>query len=148
MRKGHIILCCFILSATLASAQTAFNEEWVQRYNGIDSLSDIGIAVDAQGCVYVAGSTQSSATGFDLVVLRYSPAGAQLWEAGYNGAGNGNDVARGLTTDSDCNVYVTGESATGTGTTDYITLNMIPPVSNSGRLRSTGPPTQMMWPIA
>ncbi len=49
-------------------------QQWIQRYNGPGNGSDYGysVAVDAQGSVYVTGSSAQSGINFDYVTIKYS----------------------------------------------------------------------------
>ncbi len=100
---------------------------WSQTYNGAASGSDYGTTVtsDASGNIYVGGATYSASTfSYDYLVLKYSSSGSLLWQASYNGPGNGYDVVAGITVDNTGNVTVTGASK-GTGNfanLDYATV--------------------------
>lgn len=99
---------------------------WLSTYNGNGNFKDFPTSVktDQAGNVYVSGQSYGGAlTNYDMVVLKYSPSGAQLWASLYNGSGNGNDIANSLEVDPSGNVYVTGSGLeTETGTFDYVTL--------------------------
>jgi uncharacterized repeat protein (TIGR01451 family) len=84
----------------------------------------LGIAVDAQGNVYVAGSSTSTdfplAVPFqgvkdafeDAFVLKMNPAGTGLVYSTYFG-GNGSDVANAIAIDSQGNAYIAGLTGSG-----------------------------------
>ena len=105
--------------ATVKYDTATGNEEWVARYNGPASFSDVAraIAVDTSGNVYVTGREKisDSATGYDYATVKYAPNGTELWVASYNGPGNSYDFATAIAVDSSGNVYVTGRSY-GSGT--------------------------------
>ncbi|MBI3562136.1 MAG: SBBP repeat-containing protein [Gammaproteobacteria bacterium] len=75
------------------------------------------IATDLNDNVYVAGYLAGDLAGFtsaglnDLFVVKYDSSGAKLWTQQLGTATN--DYARGVTTDSSGNVYVTGTTADG-----------------------------------
>ena len=84
-----------------------------------------GIAVDASGNAYVAGtagSTQTTfpvtvgpdlthnGTGIDAFVAKVNPSGTALVYCGYIG-GNNNDFGNGIAVDAFANAYVTGRTA-------------------------------------
>ena len=74
------------------------------RYNGSGNGADYAqaLAVDAQGNVYVTGTSSGSDSGQDYVTVKYDPNGTPLWGeegARYNGPGNGDDVAWALAVD-------------------------------------------------
>jgi len=99
-------------------------QEWVARYNGPASGSDIAVdlTVDAAGNVYVTGYSEGSGTGYDYATAKYDANGNQLWVARYNGPANGEDEAASVAFDAVGNVYVTGYSqGVGTGR-DYATV--------------------------
>ena len=80
------------------------------------------LVVDASGNVFVAGTSNSSRTGDDIVVHKYNRnTGSLLWEVRYNGPGNGNDYPNDLALDADGNVLVTGQSVGAGSGLDYWT---------------------------
>ena len=100
-------------------------ELWVARYNGPGNSSDDvrDLAVDGQGNVYVTGNSynDNNYTNNDYATVKYSPSGAQLWVARYNGPGNLRDAAFSLAVDGQGNVYVAGSSDNSTNS-DYATI--------------------------
>lgn len=100
--------------------------QWRRTYNGPASGRDVatGIAVDANGNVYITGySYQGQGPETDYVTIKYSAGGTQQWVRNYNGSGNNIDKATAIGVDKQGNVYVTGTSdgANGVGS-DYATL--------------------------
>ncbi len=90
---------------------TTIHQEWVQRYNGANSLVDGATAIDLNGNVYVSGATTSSTSGFNMLTIKYNPSGTQQWSQIYTANGsNYNDIARAITVDDSGTVYIAGES--------------------------------------
>ena len=103
------------------------NQLWAARYNGPGNFEDLAsaLAVDAAGNVYVTGYTGTSVFGGtlkDYATVKYDANGNQLWEARYNGPGNGGDGATALAVDTAGNVYVTGWSSGSSTNLDYATI--------------------------
>jgi len=100
-------------------------QQWKARYNGPASGNDTANAavVDGSGNVYVTGSSLGSGSGLDYATIKYNSSGTQQWVARYNGTGNGDDTAVGISVNTmSGNVYVTGTSL-GSGTSsDYATV--------------------------
>jgi uncharacterized delta-60 repeat protein len=96
---------------------------WTNRYNGPGNTGDTayGMAVDAGGNLYVAGSSYGNTSGYDYATIAYSSAGMVLWVTHYNGPGNANDLAQAVATDASGNVFVTGYSDSGTSL-DWATI--------------------------
>lgn len=63
---------------------------------------------DVNKNVYVAGATLNGLGNYDMLLTKYSPAGAIIWVKQYAGAGNGNDAAVNFILDASFNVYVVG----------------------------------------
>ena len=83
---------------------------WQKTWGTTDSPEDAtGVAVGADGSIYVAGSTPSTTVQFasDIALLKLDPAGTLLWQRTY-GAGDGVDARGGVDVASDGSVYVAG----------------------------------------
>ncbi len=100
---------------------------WVRRYNGTgNNLDDPNVlAVDTNGYVYLTGRSYGGGTFFDYATIKYTPTGDTLWVRRFNGPGNALDQPYALALDRKGNVYVTGESWTGTSS-DYATIKYLP----------------------
>lgn len=98
-------------------------EQWAARYNGPANFIDIAnaIAVDGSGNVYVTGISAGITSLSDYATVKYNSAGQQQWVARYNGPSNATDEAFSITVDGSGNVYVTGQSLSGTNY-DYATV--------------------------
>jgi len=100
-------------------------EVWVRHFasGGAPATDDaIGVAVDAAGNIYVTGYSSGLPHGVDYLTIKYTANGAKVWEARYNGPGNGDDLASALVVDAAGNVYVTGVSFGGSASDDYTTV--------------------------
>ncbi|MEI6948751.1 SBBP repeat-containing protein [Paraflavisolibacter sp. H34] len=99
-------------------------QQWAARYNGPANSSDFAraLAVDGSGNVYVTGHSFSTAGRFDYLTVKYNAAGAQQWEARYDGPGHDLDEAHALAVDGSGNVYVAGQSAGSSSFPDYATV--------------------------
>lgn len=116
--KGVVVLGVILLFSNSYS-QT---QEWVQRNNGSLNSNDEfqAVTVDNSGNVYVGGSV--SGLNYDYAIVKYSPAGTELWNKTYNGTGNSDDYIHDIAVDDAGNVYVTGESIGSSSNTDYATI--------------------------
>jgi len=73
------------------------------------------VVTDAQGNVYVTGSTYSTVTDpatstADILTVKYDSKGGKQWEVAYNGPYNGFDNGASLVLDQSGNIYVVGTS--------------------------------------
>jgi hypothetical protein len=84
------------------------------------------LALDGRGGVVVAGSSKSPVSKSDYLTVCYSPDGAELWAARYDGLGEGEDCVRGLAVDRDGNVFVSGESRREGPGGDFATVKYDP----------------------
>lgn len=104
--------------------------QWQRSIGGTSADHGYNIAIDSGGNVYIVGSTQSQgAGGFDLVLIKFNPAGQVQWQRALGGANT--EHGYGIAVDSSNNVFVTGFSAsTGAGGGDVIVAKY----NNSGTL--------------
>ncbi|OGC79770.1 MAG: hypothetical protein A2145_05740 [candidate division Zixibacteria bacterium RBG_16_40_9] len=101
---------------------------WVRRYNGPskaeESITDL--AVDLNGNVYITGSREDSlsleVTNINLLIIKYSPSGALLWNKIYDRGTTSIDFGNSMAVDDSGNVYVTGSSAGTLTGEDFTTI--------------------------
>lgn len=93
----------------------AGNRQWTRQFGAAGDDEGVGLAIDAQGNVYVAGSTRGgvldgniNSGGFDLFVVKYDATGTRQWTRVFGTPAN--DRATGIATDAQGNVYVTGST--------------------------------------
>lgn len=124
MKKSHSLLfvLCFALATQFVNAQIPV--AWAATYNGPSGLQDNAraIAVDAAGCVYVAGFGSNTSQNWDMTTAKYSADGNLIWARHYDRGVGFHDEGRDMVLDADANVYVTGYSM-GSGTVmDIVTI--------------------------
>jgi len=97
---------------TTIAYDSSGNELWVAKYNGTENANDYGadIATDSSGFIYVAGESRGAGSEWDYATVAYDSSGNEVWTARYDGLVNLDDAALALVTDSDGNIYVTGNS--------------------------------------
>src|SRR5437773_2112692 len=86
---------------------------WQQNLNGTANSGDLGafsVAVDNQGNVVAAGSTQNAGTFFDFTVAKFDRDGILLWQQNLNGTANGSDAAFSVAVDNQGNVVTAGST--------------------------------------
>jgi hypothetical protein len=66
------------------------------------------IARDSHGAIYVAGTMKRAATGWDVAMMKLSPAGKRLWTRYVDGYEGGRDTGVDLAVDTRDRVYLTG----------------------------------------
>jgi hypothetical protein len=104
---------------------SALAQAW---YNGPASSTDVPVAsaVDGNGNLYVTGKSFAGVgAGYDIVTVKYSSNGTQVWVARYVGPGK-DDIPYAIAVDRDGIVYVTGASQAagfnGDTAFDYVTI--------------------------
>jgi len=106
------IWLCFILQAALPVAAHAEAFHWMRTYSGAANRGDQGhgMAVAADGSVFVTGATHVAGQSHNLLLLKYSPGGSLLWMKTNNGAANGGDRGVDVAVAADGSVYVAGHT--------------------------------------
>lgn len=111
-----LFLTISIITTSLFAHSQVF-QEWVQRFNGTDSLFDVASAIDVNGNIYITGATRIIPDDH-LVTIKYNKAGVQQWAVISNVGRQGLAIVL----DNACNVYVTGLTISATDKFDFITL--------------------------
>lgn len=95
-------------------------QQWVVEYAGLEDDDGNALAVDNAGNVYVVGTSFATATGKDMVTIKYNSSGSVVWERRLllNLEDHGADIAL----DGSGNVYITGTSTSAGGGADYFTV--------------------------
>jgi uncharacterized delta-60 repeat protein len=72
-------------------------ELWKKRFNGPAGGQDIAraVATDAEGNIYVTGSSMATSSRADVFTIKYDPSGATIWQRRFTspGLGSGNPQA-------------------------------------------------------
>ena len=98
---------------TTIKYNSAGQQEWVARYNGLGNRDDylFAMAIDAFGNAYVTGfSVVDSDSHFDCLTIKYDSAGQEQWIARYT-APSGYAAGDAIVLDGSGNVYVAAEGA-------------------------------------
>ncbi|MCX7877794.1 MAG: T9SS type A sorting domain-containing protein [Ignavibacteria bacterium] len=114
----------FILSVSLSwDLMSQVSNLWISRYNGNVNNADVALsmAVDNDH-VYIAGYTTEA--NEDIIVLKYTSSGTEIWKAIYNGSGNSSDKPSAIELDGNGNIYVCGYSTTKNGAVDFLILKV------------------------
>ena len=91
------------------------NMLWEREINGSSNTQStddaVALATDNSGNIYAAGYVKNSGTGYDMMLVKYSPTGDSVWAQQYNyDLANETDKAIGIAISSDGKIYVTGRS--------------------------------------
>lgn len=65
-------------------------------------------------------------SNFDMLVLKYNPAGKEIWSARYDGPASGEDLISALAVGRDGSVYLTGQCRVPDARNDFTTLKFNP----------------------
>lgn len=105
------------------------NQVWQAAYNNAAANgNDIptSILVDNSGNVFVTGKSEGAGSFYDIITIKYSPDGNEIWNDRYNGEGNDVDCGNALGQDLLGNVIVAGYSVGATSSEDFTTIKYSP----------------------
>jgi uncharacterized delta-60 repeat protein len=122
------------------------SEEWVAWHEGLEYDHDLDVAalaVDDDGCVYLAGGCGPAYTQADFLTVKYDPDGNELWTASYDGPANDMDLALAIDLDIDGNVYVCGVTTVTAGSEfEYVTVKYDPDGNEEWTVTHEGPSSE------
>jgi hypothetical protein len=98
---------------------------WNKTYDGENNDNDnaYGIAVDAEGYVYITGRSDMATAGYDCQTIKYDPSGNKVWNVSYDAGGT--DTGRSITVDDSGYVFVASSSqnyVNGASDTDWVII--------------------------
>ena len=110
---------------------SAGTQQWLMTYDGAAASGDYGksITLDLNNNVIVASQSFATNQWMDILTIKYSNAGSQLWTARYNHAANRFEDAWDVKCDAAGFIYVVGQGqAVGNNSTppDCVTLKFSP----------------------
>jgi len=91
---------------------TSGQQIWIARYTG-NELGYNGassIKLDSKNNIIVTGVSEGNGSGGDIVTIKYSVSGEQIWVQRYTSLGNNEDFTATIGIDSLDNVFVAGQS--------------------------------------
>ncbi|MFC2157606.1 SBBP repeat-containing protein [Acidobacteriota bacterium] len=109
---------------------TGLYADGAARYNGPGNSADVpaAIAVDGSDNVIVTGASKDNLSLWDYATVKYNTDGTPVWASPvrFTGQGSGHDQPHSMTLDSSGNIYVTGESDSGSANIDFCTIKYDP----------------------
>jgi len=85
----------------------------------------IGMALDTSGNIYVTGGSYNTSTRYDIVVMKYSPAGTPVWIDLFDGELGLDDKPAAIVVDLRQDIVVSG-STIGAASSDFVTIKYDP----------------------
>ncbi len=115
------------------------NQLWVARYDFFGHEDEARrIALDGAGNVYVTGASRGDGTGLDILTIRYTDAGSEVWAGRYTGDGEADDGPHAIATAGSW-IYVVGSVYDSKTADDMILLRYTEDGSIRGIARYNGP---------
>lgn len=125
MTKRILLNAAFFIISTCA-VYSQVTEQWVKRYSetAFSNEHPVKIVVDKfSGDIYVCGSVRDhSSAKNDILTIKYSSQGMELWKKLYNGEGNGDDMPQSMILDQLGGLIITGYSKGRASGNDCITI--------------------------
>lgn len=125
---GTVLLVLLLVALPAVPAAAAPSVVWTRGIDGVGEDDDVrGVALDAAGNVYVAGSldTEQGTSGPFAMLRRYSPSGTLRWQRLYEGP-EALAYGRGVAVDGHGRAYLVGETTAPPGAPAFILLKYSP----------------------
>lgn len=102
--------------------------EWVRRFNGSAGRFDIvtTMKIDNNSNAFVYGNANQTGAFSDIAAIKYSPSGAVVWQAFFNGYSSQLDECKDAFLDTDGTSYLTGITSDTNQVVKIITLKISP----------------------
>ncbi len=126
--SSFLFLLIFNFLFSPAGAQVPVKEGW--RHTVKLSLNSINKAnslkVDRDGNVYVLGTTWFADSAKDILLIKYTPDGNEVWERTYDNPSHGDDIPISMCLDPEGNVWVCGMAKVKRDNADFLIVKFTP----------------------
>lgn len=114
----------FANNITTVKINSAGVVQWKKVFRKAGYSNGIGqdICLDNSGNVNVAAISKNSASNFDIIIIKYSQSGNELWNQYYDGSGSGDDIAVSIRNDLLDNVLIGGTTKISTSNQDIVII--------------------------
>ncbi len=111
------------LDIQIQTTNCSFIYEWDYNIDGGHDFIDEGkdVVVDGNGYAYFTGYVHDQVTSYDVILIKYSQDGTELWKQFFKRGGASVEKGYAITADTQNNIYVTGEQYAN-ATYDYQVL--------------------------
>ena len=124
----------------LVKYNSAGNAMWIDQFNGTGNDIDdpVAVKIDNSANIYVITNSVGLNSHYDIVLIKYNPAGVRQWVRSYNGPENNIDEATSMAIDRNNNIYITGFSLDWCVTIKYNSSGNLEWVKKFNTLQSLG----------
>jgi len=107
LTKSFVVLCFISLLSICVFSQ---------------NYQAVGMKLDSAGNIFVVGKRYTTADDSDVLLVKYSASGIQLWAEFYIGPDGKNDEPTDIDIDDSGNIYICGRTLNTASNYDYLTL--------------------------
>ena len=97
---------------------------WIRKFSlpGYSNGFGHNIVLDSNGSLYVSGFLRNTVGNYDIVLIKYSESGNEIWFKTFNGEGNGDDFPASMCIDLNNNILIGGTSKSQLNGMDMIIM--------------------------
>lgn len=119
------LFCLISLSAQLsAQVKPVWKKDFKNSLNTINKA--VALRIDPEGNCYVLGFSWMPDSAKDIVLVKYSAEGNEIWRRMYDNPSHGDDISTGLALDAQGNIWVSGTAHTSANNADFLVTRFTP----------------------
>ncbi|MBL0104406.1 MAG: hypothetical protein IPP51_12035 [Bacteroidetes bacterium] len=106
----------------IAFSHAQVTPSWKQNFkNSLNTINKaVSLQIDRSGNCFVLGTSWMPDSAKDIVLVKYSPEGNEVWRRVYDNPSHGDDIATAMTIDSKENIWVCGIAKSPTTNGDFV----------------------------
>jgi len=129
-RIFSLVLTVIVLMLVSQNLSAQLKADWISRYNKSDKNDKASaMATDSRGFIYVTGSSEDKEGGTDIMTVKYSSEGNEIWAATFEGPSNADgdeDISNAIVSDNAGYTYITGSVHGGHHGRDLVLIKYDP----------------------